>query len=133
MPYTVEMIAPYIQPLNVKEWKEVTSWIRQQPLLRAAEAAFVVPAEFRKIFFESAAKQQEELAINTVAGMEILASVEGSAKLVHVSMRRHNPKLTLEEVEREIDLTNFADLVKYVLKVNGFEPDPPALDQGKSP
>jgi len=101
-PSTLEMGGKVytVSPLQDRDYGEFERWVQDRYLDVATRNVDKIPSENREAFLQHAYDTAAEITIHSDRALSLMVTVEGSAFLLWLSVRRDHPEATYEEVLR---------------------------------
>ena len=126
-----------LQPLELDDLAEAEQHVSAIPFERARRQMEALgdqlTDEARKMILDIATKAAEQCSITSAAFMRFISSVEGTAYLMWLSLRRSHPDITREAAASLIDLANLDEWQKLLDKVSGLTAETGSPNPTQSP
>lgn len=117
---TIDELRAACAELTLEDWRELTDWIRRQPLeivQRALRQTRPAPA-VERIAIEEATRLAAQLGLLSADGLKHLYSLEGVRQWLYLAMRRKDPKVLLEQVETQVTFANVSAVAAMLEAMN---------------
>lgn len=92
-----------MNPLTDVDYGEYENWMRARVITIAEDAIRANPQlseEARKAYRHQAMEVSARLTFTSVEGMQVMASWDGATMLIWLGLRKHQPKMTRDDVRR---------------------------------
>lgn len=110
-----------MRPLTMKDWGEVQRWLRQHYRQQVEEVAEGLPPSERTAYIVECRKKELGLRVGTAEGDKLLCTFEGLVLLLHLSVRRDHPELTVQALEDMVHTTDLPAVLDAFTRVNALE------------
>lgn len=95
--------------------------------IKLGDTEYMVPT----LNFDALQEREADIAVMlAIAGIPKKPEVQAFVRVVHAALARNYPDLTVEQVAKVVDLSNFTALLKAVVSVNALDKAPPAGEAG---
>jgi hypothetical protein len=117
-------------PLTLGDWGTIEHYMRQQIISAAAESTANIPVERARMIMREAHREAAATSITSVdAKNGLFTSMSTMLRIVHLSMRKSKPGLTLEQVESMVG-SDVEALTKMIQVIFGISF--PGMDDSKN-
>lgn len=76
--------------------------------------------------------QQELASLQSMAGVPSPSQIDTVVGLFHAALVRNYPEMTRAEVEDDVDLGNYSELLSAVMNISGFEKGQPGQGEAQA-
>ena len=126
-----------LSPLELDDLAEAEQHVAAIPFERAKRQMEALgdqlTPEARKMILDNAAKAAEECSITSAAFLRFISSVEGTAYLLWLSLRRSHPDITRKEAASLISVDNLEDWQKRLDDLSGLTAEADSPNPTESP